>query len=61
MLLYIWLAVMMQAFMPGGDRVASFSTGSFEAHLRADIDATPAALGAAGHIARYTPLAARAR
>ncbi|MBL8538456.1 MAG: hypothetical protein JNM59_13700 [Hyphomonadaceae bacterium] len=60
MLLFLWAAVMMQAFMPGGDRVASLSAGAFEAHLRADIDLTPAALGAAGHVARYTPLAARA-
>ena len=61
MLVYIWLCVMMQAFMPGGDRIASLHAGAFEAHLRADLDATPAAFGAAGHIARYTPLVARAR
>ncbi len=60
MLLYIWLCVITQAFMPGGDRLASLSAGAFEAHLRADIDVTPAAIGAAGHMARYTPLAARA-
>ena len=60
MLLYIWFAVMVQAFMPGGDRIASLSSGAFEAHLRAEVDA-PAALGAAAHIARYTPLTARAR
>ena len=60
MMVYIWIAVMMQAFMPGGDRIASLSAGALEAHLRADIEATPAALGAAGHIARYTPLSARA-
>ena len=60
MLLYIWLCVITQAFMPGGDRLASLSSGAFEAHLRADLEATPAALGAAGHVARYTPLAARA-
>jgi hypothetical protein len=46
--------------MPGGDRIASLSAGAFEAHLRAEIDA-PALVGAAGHIARYTPLTARAR
>ena len=61
MLLYIWFAVMMQAFMPGGDRVASLHAGAFEAHLRAEIEATPAAFGAASHVARYTPLVARAR
>lgn len=61
MLIYIWLCVMMQAFMPGGDRIASYQAGAFEAHLRAELDATPAAFGAAGHMARYTPLVARAR
>jgi hypothetical protein len=60
MLMYIWLCVMTQAFMPGGDRIASLHAGAFEAHLRAEIE-TPALIGAAGHIARYTPLAARAR
>jgi hypothetical protein len=47
--------------MPGGDRISSLQAGAFEAHLRAELDATPAAFGAAGHIARYTPLVARAR
>ena len=59
MLIYIWFAVMVQAFMPGGDRIASLHAGAFEAHLRAEIE-SPAVIGAAGHIARYTPLAARA-
>jgi hypothetical protein len=60
MLMYIWMCVMMQAFMPGGDRIASLHAGALEAHLRAEIDG-PALIGAAGHVARYTPLAARAR
>ena len=60
MLMYIWMCVMVQAFVPGGDRIASLQAGSFEAHLRAEIDG-PAVIGAAGHMARYTPLAARAR
>ena len=38
MLMYIWLCVITQAFMPGGDRVASLSAGAFEAHLRAEIE-----------------------
>jgi hypothetical protein len=59
MLVYIWLCVMMQAFMPGGDRIASLQAGAFEAHLRAELDA-PALVGAAGHVARYTPVTARA-
>lgn len=60
MLFYIWLCVMTQAFWPGGDRIASLSAGAFEAHLRAEIESPPL-VGAAGHVARYTPLAARAR
>jgi hypothetical protein len=59
MLMYIWMCVMMQALMPGGDRIASLHAGAFEAHLRAEIEG-PAVVGAAGHIARYTPLVARA-
>jgi hypothetical protein len=60
MLLYIWFAVMVQAFMPGGDRIASMHAAAFEAHLRAEIE-SPRLVGAAGHVARHTPLAARAR
>jgi hypothetical protein len=60
MLIYIWFCVMVQAFVPGGDRIASYQAGAYEAHLRAEIDA-PAVIGAAGHMARYTPLVARAR
>jgi len=60
MLVYIWFCVMMQAFVPGGDRLASLHAGAYEAHLRAEID-SPAVIGAAGHMARYTPLVARAR
>lgn len=59
MLMYIWLCVMTQAFLPGGDRLASLSSGAFEAHLRGV--ESPAIIGAASHVARYTPLAARAR
>jgi hypothetical protein len=59
MLVYIWLCVIVQAFIPGGDRIASLSAGAFEAHLRTETG-SPALIGAAGHIARYTPLAARA-
>jgi len=60
MMLYIWFAVMMQAFMPGGDRIASMQSGAFEAHLRSGLE-TSSAIGAASHVARYTPLSARAR
>lgn len=59
MLMYIWMCVMAQAFMPGGDRIASLSAGAYEAHLRSAIE-SPSLVGAAGHVARYTPLAARA-
>ncbi len=61
MLLYIWMCVMMQAFLPGGDRVASLHAGAYEAHLRAELEDAPALIGAASHVARYTPLTARAR
>lgn len=54
MLLYFWLAVL-QVFMPSIDRTAS----AYEARLHAEID-SPAVFGAAGHMARYTPLVARA-
>jgi hypothetical protein len=60
MLMYIWFAVMAQAFMPGGDRIAAFQSHSFETHLRNEIGANDL-VGAAGHVARYTPLTARAR
>lgn len=60
MLVYIWLCVMMQAFVPGGDRIASLHAGAFEAHLRSELDSA-ALIGAASHVARYTPLTARAR
>jgi hypothetical protein len=60
MLMYIWFAVMVQAFMPGGDRVAAYQAHSFETHLRNEIGAA-APIGAAGHMVRYTPLTARAR
>jgi hypothetical protein len=60
MLMYIWFAVMVQAFVPGGDRIASLHAGAYEAHLRAELEA-PALVGAAGHVARYTSLTARAR
>jgi hypothetical protein len=60
MMLYIWFAVLMQAFLPGGDRIASWQSGAYEARLRAEVE-EPRIIGAAGHIARYTPLAARAR
>ncbi len=56
MLLYIWFAVIVQAFMPGVDRIGS----SFEARLHSELDSS-SLVGAAGHMARYTPLVARAR
>lgn len=55
MLMHILLLVVAQAFIPSPDRVAS----SYEARLHAGANEAPL-IGAAGHIARYTPLAARA-
>ena len=60
MLVYIWFCVMAQAFMPGGDRIASMHAGAYEAQLRSEIE-SPALIGAGQHMARYTPLSARAR
>jgi len=59
-LMYIWFSVMVQAFMPAGDRVVAFQAHSFESHLRNEIGASDL-VGAASHVARYTPLTARAR
>ena len=61
MLVDVWFCVMMQAFVPGGDRVASMQTAGIEAQLRAELESSTPLIGAAGHIARYTPLTARAR
>jgi hypothetical protein len=56
MLLYIWLNVMAQMFIPGGQQMMALQASAFEAHLRATLEApapTSALLGAAGHVARY--------
>ena len=55
MLFHLWLVVIVHAFAPAAGRAAS----AFEAHLHAGAEQA-ALIGAAGHIARYTPLAARA-
>ncbi len=60
MLMYIWFSVMVQAFVPGGDRLAAYQSASFETHLRNEIGGGDL-IGAAGHVVRYTPLTARAR
>ena len=60
MLLYIWFAVMVQAFVPGGDRIASLQAGAFERHLRAEVERALLA-GAASHVACNAPLVARPR
>ena len=36
MLLYIWAAVMVQAFVPGGGAIAALNASAFEAQLRGD-------------------------
>jgi hypothetical protein len=51
---------MVQAFVPGGDRIAAYQAHSFETHLRNEIGANDL-VGAASHVVRYTPLTARAR
>ena len=56
MLLFIWFAVIVQAFMPGGAQLASMQAAAYEAHLRAELEApapASALLGAASHVVRY--------
>jgi hypothetical protein len=51
MLLFIWMCVMTQAFVPGGLEIAQAHAVAYEARLRAELDAPPL-VGAAGHISR---------
>jgi hypothetical protein len=56
MLVYIWMCVMVQAFMPSVGSVAALQAQAYEAHLRAELEApapVSAAFGAAGHVTRY--------
>lgn len=43
MLLYIWFAVMMQAFAPSGENVVLRQVNAIESHLLAGIERAPAA------------------
>ena len=38
MLVYIWVCVMMQAFVPGGARFADHQVHALQAHVRAQIE-----------------------
>lgn len=56
MMMFIWMCVFAQAFLPGGASIASLQAAAYEAHLRAELEspAPPSALlGAASHITRY--------
>lgn len=56
MMMFIWMCVMTQAFLPGWDRVAAMQAQAYEAHLRAELEApapTSALFGAASHMTRY--------
>lgn len=55
----LWLYMLMQVFTPSADRIASFDAGAFEAYLHAGVESQQP-FGAIGHMARYTPLVARA-
>jgi hypothetical protein len=55
----LWLFMLMQVFTPSADRLASYEAGAFEAHLHAGVESAQP-FGAIGHMARYTPLVARA-
>ena len=63
MMLFIWTAVMMQAFMPGGAGIAAMQARAYEQHLRAELESpepTSALFGAAQHVVRYaTPKLSR--
>lgn len=43
MLLYIWFAVMVQAFAPGGERLMLQQLNAIESHLLAGIERAPTA------------------
>ncbi len=51
MLMFIWMCVMTQAFMPGGLAIAQAHAAAYESRLRAELD-TPPLVGAASHVAR---------
>ncbi|GAM99729.1 hypothetical protein U91I_03384 [alpha proteobacterium U9-1i] len=51
MLVFIWMCVMTQAFMPGGLAIAQAHATAYEARLRAELD-NPPLIGAASHVAR---------
>jgi len=56
MLVYIWMCVVAQVFMPTVGTVASLQAQAYEAHLRAELEApapTSSAFGAASHVTRY--------
>ncbi len=56
MMLFIWTAVIMQAFFPSMGQIAALQAQAYEARLRAELE-TPApvsaVIGAASHVARY--------
>ena len=54
MMLFIWTAVMMQMFMPGGSQLTALQAKAYEDHLRAQLEAPalmPLLFGAAQHVA----------
>ena len=56
MLIFIWMCVITQAFMPGGVQMVSLQAAAFQAHLRAELEMPApesALIGAARHVARH--------
>ena len=56
MVLFVWFAMLMQAFAPAGAQLTSMQAAAFEAHLRAELEMpapASALFGAAGHVVRY--------
>ncbi|MEJ0059728.1 MAG: hypothetical protein WDM79_09225 [Terricaulis sp.] len=52
MMMFVWMCVMTSAFFPGGDRIASLNAASYQAQVRASIEA-PRQLMTLGWVSRH--------
>jgi hypothetical protein len=39
MMMFVWMCVMTSAFFPGGDRIANLNAASYQAQIRASVEA----------------------
>jgi hypothetical protein len=39
MMMFVWMCVVTSAFFPGGDRIASLNAASYQAQIRASVEA----------------------